>query len=89
MDFIPWQDFLKNQQAQVHKAGIDPKIDVLRVQLADQYLQGEKAWEYLITHHPRLKSLNWLAQKLKLTKEISRSFQYAGHTIKKICFKCR
>jgi hypothetical protein len=54
-----------------------------------QQLSGEVAWAWMLSHHPALHELNWLAQKLGISGGTARALMAAGGVLKRMCWRCR
>lgn len=61
----------------------------LRVLTNGLFLEGEKAWQYLIEHNPKLETYQRLAAKIGVSAPRgARWLQAVGHTVRKLCFSC-
>lgn len=54
-----------------------------------QRLSGEVAWAWMLSHHPALHELNWLAQKLGIAGGAARALMATGGVLKRMCWRCR
>lgn len=52
-------------------------------------LAGERAWHWLLEHHPMLAEIGWAAQKLGITGLTSRSMMRSAEVLRRLCFRCR
>lgn len=88
---ISWQEYLQSDEA---KEKLDPDFlskpaDKLRVLTPDELIENDIAWQWLIKHHPDLKALGWIAEKLGLTKSTAKIIAGGGHLLRRlICKRC-
>jgi hypothetical protein len=52
-------------------------------------LEGALAWEWLLHHHPSLRDISWLAQKLGISRTIAQGAMRGADVVRKLCFRCR
>jgi len=52
-------------------------------------VSGEDAWAWVLEHHPILNELNWLAQKLGISRGTTRMLMGGGDLLRRFCFRCR
>ncbi|MFK7825855.1 MAG: hypothetical protein AB8G05_17005 [Oligoflexales bacterium] len=87
ISFISWQIYKETQSCPVEHRNL--KADTLRVWNGYTLLSGPNAWLFLLEAHPQLSTLNWLSQKLGISKEVSNVMNWTGKTARRICFKCK
>lgn len=85
--FIAWQNYTVPLGAP--ESWREKHPSELRVLAEGVYLEGEKAWQYLLEHNPRLKAYQRLAAKVGLSAPRgARWLQVVGHGVRKLCFSC-
>lgn len=72
-------------------ADVDTKGSELSIELGAgrETLSGEHAWLWLLERHPALGELNWLAQKIGVSGQVSRGLNKTGEFLRRFCFRCR
>jgi predicted DCC family thiol-disulfide oxidoreductase YuxK len=55
----------------------------------DQVLYGRDAWQTLLSEHPDMQSLDWLAQKLGISSALTSLVSSAAHAVKRLCISCK
>ncbi|MBC7659445.1 MAG: hypothetical protein H7249_07025 [Chitinophagaceae bacterium] len=85
--FTPWQTYRIPPEAPASWHEVIPSE--LRVVTDGQFLEGEKAWQYLIQNNPRLEKYRLLAAKVGLSAPRgARWLQAVGHGIRRLCISC-
>ncbi len=85
--FLAWQSYTVPNTAP--ETWHEKHPSELRVQTKDQFLEGEKAWRYLIEHNPKLKTYQRLAAKVGVSPPRgARWLQMLGHGIRRLCYSC-
>ena len=87
ISFISWQLYQGMQSCPEEHRALKP--NTLRVWNGHALLDENEAWRFLLESHPQLATLNWLSQKLGISKEVSGALNWTGKKARKICFKCR
>lgn len=52
-------------------------------------LSGKEAWLWLTEHHPSLREVHWLAQKLGITEVAAGAMMRGADVLRRFCFRCR
>jgi hypothetical protein len=52
-------------------------------------LSGKDAWLWLTEHHPSLREVHWLAQKLGITGVAAGAMMRGADVLRRFCFRCR
>jgi len=52
-------------------------------------LSGKDAWLWLTEHHPSLREVHWLAQKLGITEVAAGAMMRGADVLRRFCFRCR
>ncbi|RZA20363.1 MAG: hypothetical protein EOP10_18315 [Proteobacteria bacterium] len=85
--FRPWQEYKVAEFAP--ESWNEKHPTELRVVAEGMYMEGEKAWQYIIEFNPKLKAYGSLAAKIGVTAPRSaRWLQAIGHGVRKLCFSC-
>ena len=85
--FVAWQQYAVPDTAP--DTWHEKHPSELRVLAEGAYLEGEKAWQYLLEHNPRLKAYQRLAAKVGLSAPRgARWLQAVGHGVRKLCYSC-
>lgn len=96
LEFRSWQEFAADpgveggpQASPSTGERAAPKADRLRLWDGKSLLEGDQAWEELLTLHPDLKALNWLAAKLGLQRPATaKILARSGETLRRLCRRC-
>lgn len=86
---ISWQEFLSNLPAGLKRADLPETADELRVWNGQELLSKEDAWSYLLENYADLRSLNWLAERLGLRRQLAGVMRFVGHAARLTCWNCR
>lgn len=89
LDVEPWQKFSLTSRAR--ELWEDPgqfSADQLRVIADSQVFEGVHAWEWLLLHHPALKQIGWLAERLGLSTVTAKALQHTTHRARRACPWC-
>jgi len=78
----PWPDAeTVNRDAQM-------RMNDIGFRKGDQVMYGRDAWQTLLSEHPDMQSLDWLAQKLGIGSALTSLVSTAAHAAKHFCFSC-
>lgn len=90
LGFCSWQNFRQSPEAQAVLASPpeNHQPSELGALHNGHLLEGTAAWDLLLTQHPDLQSLNWLAQRLGLQKTTSQALRGAGALLRALCPRC-
>ena len=80
--FLPWGKF------RIHQGKQSSQQLQLGYWDGERLFEGKEAWRYLLSKHPDFSSLNWAAEKLNLTDQVSKFMQKTGWTLRKLCGRC-
>jgi len=76
--FVAWQDHFEGKPSD------------LAVEVDGELRLGQEAWEWIIQNFPMLKSLDWFARRLGLSKGSTSKFvRGSAHLLKRMCRRCR
>jgi len=91
LQFIAWQRFRTSPEATQYfdDAALAAPADKLRVLAEGKIFEAASAWEWLLSAHPDLRSLAWMAEKLGLTRPTAKIFERTGHALRWLCGCCR
>lgn len=85
--FTPWQSYSVPSAAP--ESWFEKHPSELRVVADGLFLEGEKAWQYLIEHNPRLKAYHRLAAKIGVTAPRgARWLRALGNGVRSLCYSC-
>jgi len=90
--FVGWQD-LTQEFSPAELSRFKPSPQDFPNSLAvitknGQTLIDAEAWQFLLIEAPGLKSLNWIASKLGLTKPMARALHRGGGFLRSLCTRC-
>ncbi len=93
LTFQSWQDFAGTATA---AAILTPEqrgrpADKLRVLTSAALLEGPAAWEHLVSLHPSLAQITWMARTLGLARpeaKAGRVLEQAGRIVRRLCLRC-
>jgi hypothetical protein len=90
VEFHPWQEWRASPLALEILGEGAPVMpaDSLRVLREKRLWSGQEAWEIVLSAHPDLRSLQWVAERLGLARVASAALATGGAVARKFCYHC-
>ncbi len=87
--YLAWQDFPDREQGPASMREMPHQPRELCLAVDGSWLEGEKAWEFLLRAEPRLRMWQRLASKIGIAPPLAaRWLRLMGHGLRRFCSAC-
>lgn len=88
--YVAWQEFARGSEIGPESMKTSPLAPrELCVRSDGRWLEGEAAWEFIVSAEPRLRMWQKLASKIGIAPPLSaRWLRRIGHGMRRVCGKC-
>jgi len=87
LSFVSWTDFRASTDAQWFR-DLPENPDSVLLWDGLQLAAGPAAWETLLSHHPDLRPLGWLAERVGLARPVARVLNVSSTLLRRFCRGC-